>query len=664
MSRRTTIQQDIIPAHIAPHEITLARSSLSQSSTAIALLVDSSHVGIATQTSPDGLLKRLAVASRDTVLVITVDPKCESVLRTRDAVLVNLLQVGPILLGFGMARIALQIQRDLKVHVRNGIDLSTLCSPSTRETWAPSKVVSYRLCSLESSRKVDWLWYGADESSEREVALRAWISALVADPCAADISISTKIDTRNLTVEELAVLGDLVKQADALEANKPRETPNTFAAHRMTSDGGMKLLNAQFKNRVRRSNQTSVIMTDISGREYTGRADGVNGRVTDIKFDGGRSLVGNLAAVRVVGKEEFTNAERARDELILLMLRGELKITDARFVSLLWFPQPTDAQELSPPGSVQPFNVSSFLNVSQNQALERMTSFARPIVIVQGPPGTGKTKTIAAAASAWEARGLPVWIVAQSNVAVKNIAEKLADQGVRFKIIVSKEFYVEWHEDIYGPIEDFLLRTDELTNPDARGLVHLLQDAQIVLSTLSTLSNPGLDQIRIFSLVPLERLVVDEASQINVFDYMHVLYKFRETLEKICFFGDPKQLPPYGTDHAPTLKSIFEVRHLQDLTQFLDTQYRMPVPIGDFISSNVYSRRLSSQHDIKSMDCVKFINVGKGNETASGFSWTNLEEVQAICHLRQSNADLTLRTSRARQCSMSTHFKETRPITC
>jgi hypothetical protein len=61
-----------------------------------------------------------------------------------------------------------------------------------------------------------------------------------------------------------------------------------------------------------------------------------------------------------------------------------------------------------------------------------------------GPPGTGKTKTIAAAAHAWEARRLPVWIVAQSNVAVKNIAEKLVDQGVWFKIVVSKEFYVEW----------------------------------------------------------------------------------------------------------------------------------------------------------------------------------------------------------------------------
>lgn len=56
----------------------------------------------------------------------------------------------------------------------------------------------------------------------------------------------------------------------------------------------------------------------------------------------------------------------------------------------------------------------------------------------------GKTKTIAAAAAVWEDDGSPAWIVAQSNVPVKNIAKKLAQLKVTFKIIVSQEFYVEW----------------------------------------------------------------------------------------------------------------------------------------------------------------------------------------------------------------------------
>ena len=38
-----------------------------------------------------------------------------------------------------------------------------------------------------------------------------------------------------------------------------------------------------------------------------------------------------------------------------------------------------------------------------------------------------------------------VWIIAQSNVAVKNVAEKLAESGfLDFKLLVSKEFHYDW----------------------------------------------------------------------------------------------------------------------------------------------------------------------------------------------------------------------------
>jgi hypothetical protein len=58
--------------------------------------------------------------------------------------------------------------------------------------------------------------------------------------------------------------------------------------------------------------------------------------------------------------------------------------------------------------------------------------------------GTGKTSTISKAAQEWENRGNTVWIAAQSNVAVKNIAERLIRDGVEFRILVSKEFHFEW----------------------------------------------------------------------------------------------------------------------------------------------------------------------------------------------------------------------------
>jgi hypothetical protein len=38
-----------------------------------------------------------------------------------------------------------------------------------------------------------------------------------------------------------------------------------------------------------------------------------------------------------------------------------------------------------------------------------------------------------------------VWVIAHSNVAVKNIAEKLADSGFEdFKLLVSRDFHYDW----------------------------------------------------------------------------------------------------------------------------------------------------------------------------------------------------------------------------
>ena len=72
---------------------------------------------------------------------------------------------------------------------------------------------------------------------------------------------------------------------------------------------------------------------------------------------------------------------------------------------------------------------------------------------VSGPPGTGKTRTISVALEEWARCGEPAWVIAQSNVGVKNIARTLIKHDVDFKLIVSKEFYVEWSvfvRDLHG----------------------------------------------------------------------------------------------------------------------------------------------------------------------------------------------------------------------
>jgi regulator of nonsense transcripts 1 len=48
----------------------------------------------------------------------------------------------------------------------------------------------------------------------------------------------------------------------------------------------------------------------------------------------------------------------------------------------------------------------------------------------------------------------------------------------------------------------------------------MFEGVTLVLSTLSMLSNPKLDENGLFNLIPMRSLIVDEASQIDVFEFM------------------------------------------------------------------------------------------------------------------------------------------------
>ncbi len=77
------------------------------------------------------------------------------------------------------------------------------------------------------------------------------------------------------------------------------------------------------------------------------------------------------------------------------------------------------------------------------------------------------------------------------------------------------------HEELYALVEHNLIRSDELArDPDPIETERKLAGSRIILCTLSMLSNPFLDDASVYSFVPVERLVVDEASQINISEYM------------------------------------------------------------------------------------------------------------------------------------------------
>jgi AAA domain len=62
-----------------------------------------------------------------------------------------------------------------------------------------------------------------------------------------------------------------------------------------------------------------------------------------------------------------------------------------------------------------------------------------------------------------------------------------------------------------------------------------------MLCTLSMLSNQRLHAGGFTQLVPVNTVIVDEASQIEVGDYLPLLSRFRSTLRKVVFIGDDKQ---------------------------------------------------------------------------------------------------------------------------
>jgi len=128
------------------------------------------------------------------------------------------------------------------------------------------------------------------------------------------------------------------------------------------------------------------------------------------------------------------------------------------WVQLIFFASPrrnfewpsawTEEAEAAPCIRFHPDRASRPLNLSQTRAVEQMLGQSNDgrLTVIQGPPGTGKTTVIASFVQAAIAGGLSgIWLMAQSNVAVKNIAEKLADFGLtQWKLLVSRDFFEDW----------------------------------------------------------------------------------------------------------------------------------------------------------------------------------------------------------------------------
>ncbi|KAF9529892.1 hypothetical protein CPB83DRAFT_240942 [Crepidotus variabilis] len=549
----STLHQNLLFTSEFPSYLAVSKLSALHADQAVLKLLDVSKpskvIGISYSVTSEGRLDFICLANTASTCLIRCDSRAQL---PKTGPFASLLAANgpeyPVLVGFQMARVAIQIFQTTKLRV-SGVDLCRCFHPNAREPQSPSDVVKRRLGSNVNQWAISSLWMGGTDVDDN-VCLQAWLAACIG----AGVSVlgfedEHILDTDRLQAMEKSVVARLVAQLDLFDRAKPSESVNDFSKGEFDSDGSFRLHNTRFKTRVRCSNQTRVIVEDVNGTDFRGKA------------------------IRV--KEEPTNSEKACDSLIFVLLSGREDFLRSAFTTKVWFPQLFQAWHFNIP-KVDPSIFNSIvqrmrLNNSQRLAVESMVG-EEPIVVVHGPPGTGKTTTIAATARLWEHHRYPTWIVAHSNVAVKNIAETLVKKQVDFQLLVSKEFYDEWHEHIYEEVAERLIRSDEIPDPSELG--RLFDRCQIVLSTLSMLSNPVLHQCQIFKMVPMERLVVDEASQINIFEYLHIFHRFHESLLKVCFFGDKQQLPPYGKDDIQSLQTVFDLKHLMRCSNnvFLDTQ--------------------------------------------------------------------------------------------
>ena len=205
-----------------------------------------------------------------------------------------------------------------------------------------------------------------------------------------------------------------------------------------------------------------TVSVEVEGQDkktHRGHVAAVHGRTASILTN---QPIPNKAvhAITTIGKESSTNAECQKANIILNALQGRISLFQNPIVCHIWFPgnEKINSQATglrSHWRQLSTVAIPQALNPSQGRAIESML---RPclendnvqVTVVQGPPGSGKTSVVAGFVHAIQRLskaeyGEVVYLIAQSNIAVKNMAERLAKSDfMQWKLIVSRDFHFDW----------------------------------------------------------------------------------------------------------------------------------------------------------------------------------------------------------------------------
>ncbi|TFK87476.1 hypothetical protein K466DRAFT_490831 [Polyporus arcularius HHB13444] len=605
-------------------------------------------VGLAPIYSDRGSLTRLAVAVSTKVLIIqfAAAGKGKNAYIGR-RILESQVLCNPevTLVAFDLSELAIALYTDQGIRVLNGVDVQSACGTDRDHVAVTKLAVGDRATVYEANVKTHFHSSILDASSKRtptSFALQAWLAQCLSsyDGMEERFRGAKMVNTLHMGELQLATLTQLERgqqRLALLEATSTEHEYHAVGARRQTAH----VRAERFQTRFRRDTaQRLTVLDDVTGQTFIvdGQVGAVNGRDTSITTNTnleGRTITGIVTQ----GRDGATVADRARYDSVLRTLQGQDNFFDNAFLKYIFNPSDPDFQwpDTFPVADTIPEVVSTRpLNDSQQLAVERMLSLTdeHRLTIIRGPPGTGKTTVIAAfVCSAVAAGANGLWLVAQSNIAVKNIAEKLATVGFdNWRLLVSDDFHFDWHAHIYKDLTKNIITSKEFRPKLLRDKI---EGVPVTLCTLSMLSNM---KIHLFTKAnPIKTLVVDEASQITLGSYLAPLQNF-PTIHKMCMIGDDKQLPPYGADQDGNMKSIFEIEHLQSSILPLSIQYRMPPLIGEVVSDVVYEGQLQSNPDHPvppGQACCWFVHAHDSQEKQFGTSWHNPTERLAVLKIAE-----------------------------
>jgi len=198
------------------------------------------------------------------------------------------------------------------------------------------------------------------------------------------------------------------------------------------------------------------MQADGTVKVVKGKTQRVEGKTAKLVIPGG---IGNskIRSLQTIGRESPTSAEILKTHCMLEALQQTIILSTHPFINVMWFPIGNDMAKTPWKDTKRLSGTPSFsfpgdrkLNASQLKAVKTSLSSENSdrVILIHGPPGTGKTTVIAATVTSVMSSSdneRTLWLVAQSNVAVKNIAEKLASVNfLDFKVLVSKDFHFDW----------------------------------------------------------------------------------------------------------------------------------------------------------------------------------------------------------------------------